>query len=70
MKDTYTVVYRQDEGWWSGWIKEVPGVNCQEKTKEELFDTLRVTLEEALVLNEKDALEAAGEGYEEDTISL
>lgn len=29
-------------------IEEVPGVNCQEATREELVDTLRVTLAEAL----------------------
>ena len=31
-----------------GWIEEVPGVNCQEKTYEELKETLEVTLREAL----------------------
>jgi hypothetical protein len=56
MRDSYTVFYREDSGWWIGWIKEVPGVNCQEKTKEGLFETLRVTLTEALNLGEEDLL--------------
>ena len=31
MNETYTAVIKQDDGWWLGWIEEVPGVNCQEK---------------------------------------
>ncbi len=50
MKSTYTAVIRQDGKWWIGWIEEVPGVNCQEASREELLETLRITLREALVL--------------------
>ncbi|MBN1866323.1 type II toxin-antitoxin system HicB family antitoxin [Candidatus Sumerlaeota bacterium] len=46
MPNTYTAVTRQANGWWIGWIEEVPSVNCQERTREELLETLRVTLEE------------------------
>jgi predicted RNase H-like HicB family nuclease len=48
MKNTYTAVIKQDEGWWIGWIEEVPGVNRQDPSREELPETLRVTLLEAL----------------------
>ena len=44
MQQSYTAVVKQDEGWWIGWIEEVPGVNCQETTREDLLETLRVTL--------------------------
>jgi len=37
--------------WWIGWIEEVPGVNCQESTREELIESLMVTLREALEFN-------------------
>jgi hypothetical protein len=37
--------------WWIGWIEEVPGVNCQERTRQELLETLRITLEEASEFN-------------------
>lgn len=47
----YTAIVEQLGDWWIGWIEEVPGVNCQEATREELVDTLRVTLAEALELN-------------------
>jgi hypothetical protein len=36
-----------DGGWWIGWIEEVPGVNWQEATREELVESLRVTLRPA-----------------------
>jgi predicted RNase H-like HicB family nuclease len=70
VKQSYTAVVKQDGGWWIGWIEEVPGVNCQERTREELLESLRVTLAEALEMNRADAKEAAGKGYEELTIAV
>lgn len=70
MKDTYTAVLKQAGPWWIGWIEEVPGVNCQEKTKEELLNTLKITLQEALEFNRREAIEAAGEGFEEAPIAV
>ncbi len=48
MTQTYTAFIRQSEGWWIGWILEVRGVTCQERTKSELLDTLQITLREIL----------------------
>lgn len=45
---TYTALIRQSEGWWIGWILEVDGVTCQERTRGELLDTLQITLREIL----------------------
>ncbi len=39
MTNVYTAVIKQGD-WWIGWIEEVPGVNCQEKTHDELKETL------------------------------
>jgi predicted RNase H-like HicB family nuclease len=44
---TYSAVIKQAGAWWIGWIEEVPGVNCQERTRAELLETLRITLAEA-----------------------
>ena len=44
----YTAIVKQDGDWWIGWIEEVPGVNCQEASRDALLETLRITLEEAL----------------------
>ena len=70
MKETYTAVIKQHDPWWIGWIEEVPGVNCQEATKEELLESLRVTLREAVAFNRQEALEAAGDGFAEGSIVL
>lgn len=69
MKNEYTAVVKQDGDWWIGWIEEVPGVNCQEATREELMETLRVTLAEALEFNRDDARKMAGVGFEEALIA-
>ena len=60
MQQTYTAVIKCDEGAWIGWIEEVPGVNCQEATRDELFTSLRVTLAEATELNRPPRLAARG----------
>lgn len=70
MQSTYTAVVKQDEGWWIGWIEEIPGVNCQERTKEELIESLRVTLKEALDFNRNEALNSAEADYSEVSVTL
>ncbi len=45
MNDLYTAVIKQEDDCWIGWIEEVPGVNCQEKTREELKETLNLLFE-------------------------
>ncbi len=52
MNNVYTAVIKQDGDWWIGWIEEVPGVNCQEASRDELLVSLKVTLEEMLELNQ------------------
>jgi len=70
MKDAYTAVVKQSGEWWIGWIEEVPGVNCQEPSKKELLQSLQATLREALELNRREDLEAAGEGFDEEPINV
>ena len=65
MTQNYTAVIQQDEGWWIGWIQEIPGVNCQERTKDELLETLRITLRETIEYNREEALESAKVGHQE-----
>ncbi len=70
MNQTYTAIIQQRGDWWIGWIEEIPGVNCQEKTREELLDTIRITLLEALELNRQEAIRVAEGGYQEIAIQL
>ena len=66
MNNTFTAIIQQDGDWWIGWIEEVPGVNCQEATREELLESLRITLEEALEFNRREAMDLAkGDSVEE-----
>jgi predicted RNase H-like HicB family nuclease len=71
MEANYTAVVQQRDTWWIGWIEEVPGVNSQGETREELLHNLRSALEEALEMNRADALAAAqGAPYEEVRVVL
>lgn len=70
MGQKFTAVVKQDAGWWIGWIEEVPGVNCQERTRDELLETLKLTLAEAIDLNRAEAIDAAGSGFEELEIAV
>ena len=51
MQQTYTAVVKREADAWIGWIEEVPGVNCQQSSREELLESLRVTLVEAIEWN-------------------
>lgn len=70
MTSSYTAVIKHVDDAWVGWIEEVPGVNCQEPTREELVATLRTTLMEALEFNREDARSAAGGDFEELRIAV
>ena len=54
----YNAVVKHEGEWWYGWIEEIPGVNCQERSEAELMETLRWlsyahAQTKAIVLNEK-----------------
>lgn len=67
----YTAVVQQRGRWWIGWVEEIPGVNSQGESREELLSNLQSALEEALEMNRADAIAAAeGEPYEEVKVSV
>jgi len=70
MPNTYTAVIKEQSGWWIGWIEEIPGVNCQERTREELLDSLRATLREAIEFNRQGAMQAAEPGFIEEKVNV
>ena len=70
MNTQYTAIIKEDRDWWIGWIEEIPGVNCQETTREQLLASIRDTLQEALDINRKEAISAAGNQYSEENIAL
>jgi predicted RNase H-like HicB family nuclease len=71
MTRNYTAVIQKSEGWWIGWIQEVNGVNCQERTREELLVSLKSGLEDILELNQEEAIRRTeGESFEKVTIAV
>jgi len=65
----YNAIVQQDGPWWIGWIEEIPGVNSQGASREELLDNLRSALQEELALNRADAVAAATGSYEVASVS-
>ncbi len=63
--NSYTAVVQGDGQWWVGWVKEIPGVNSQARTREELIEDLQSALKEALEMNIAEALAATTGEYEE-----
>lgn len=70
MNTEYTAALKQDGDWWVGWIEEIPGVNCQDRTKAQLLDSLRKVLSEALELNHEQARALAGGAFIEERLTL
>ena len=68
MKREFRAVVKQDNDWWIGWIEEIPGVNSQGKTRQELIANLQSALGEALALNREEALQSAASDYAEESI--
>jgi len=66
----YNAIIRRDGEWWIGWIEEIPDVNCQGITRDELLSNLREALSEALDLNRETARKEGGEVFEEVAIQL
>ena len=66
----YTAIVKRRGEWWIGWIEEVPGANCQERTHEALRESLVESLSEALEFNRREALDAAGEDYQEEKVVI
>jgi predicted RNase H-like HicB family nuclease len=69
MRNEFTAVVQRDGRWWVGWVQEIPGVNSQGESREELMENLRSALREMLEQNRANALKAAGENFEEVQIS-
>ena len=65
----YTALVQRDSSWWIGWVEEIPGVNAQGASREELLENLRDALDEALEMNRANARAAATDDYEEVSIA-
>ena len=65
MNSRFTAIVQRDGEWWIGWVKEIPGVNAQERTREELMESLSEALADVLELNARQAMESVSGQYQE-----
>ena len=67
MTRTFTAVFKEDDGWWVGWVEELPGAIAQERTLEAARQSLREIIPVILDVNRE---MAQGAMREELTIAL
>jgi len=44
----FRAMIKKSDTWWIGWLIDLPGVNAQEKTREELLKSLMIGAEDLL----------------------
>lgn len=44
----FKAVIKRSGEWWIGWLVDLPGVNAQERTKEELLESLKIGAEDMI----------------------
>ena len=44
----YRAIIKKSGDWWIGWLIDLPGVNAQERTREELMESLKIGAEDML----------------------
>lgn len=69
-KKDYTAYIAEEDGWWIGWVQGVRGVNCQERTREELLHSLKIAIPEMLELNQQEFIDVPEPHFEAITIRL
>jgi len=45
----FRAVVKKSDGWWIGWLIDLPGVNAQERTRVELLEALKIGAEDMLM---------------------
>ena len=44
----FRAVIKRSGEWWIGWLVDLPGVNAQERTKDELLESLKIGAEDMI----------------------
>lgn len=44
----YRAIIKKSGDWWIGWLIDLPGVNAQERTREELLESLKIGAQDML----------------------
>lgn len=45
----FRTLIKKSGDWWIGWLVDLPGVNAQERTREELIESLKIGAEDMLM---------------------
>ncbi len=49
--ETFTAVFLQEEGWWIGFVEELPGANTQARTLDEARENLKEAVQLVIEAN-------------------
>ena len=60
--ESFTAVYEQVDDWWIGYVEELPGANAQERTLDEVRESLKEAVRLIIEVNREISREAA-EGH-------
>ncbi len=44
----YRAIIKKIDDWWVGWLVDLPGVNAQERSRDELINSLKIGAEDML----------------------
>ena len=44
----FRAIIKKSGDWWIGWLVDLPGVNAQEKSREDLIESLKIGAEDML----------------------
>jgi len=44
----FRAVIKKSDNWWIGWLVDLPGVNAQERTRQQVLESLRIGAQEML----------------------
>jgi predicted RNase H-like HicB family nuclease len=57
--ESFTAMYDQVDDWWTGYVEELPGANAQERTLDEVRESLKEAVRLTIAVNRAISREAA-----------
>jgi predicted RNase H-like HicB family nuclease len=70
MRNEFTAIIEQDEGWYIAYSPEVPGANGQGRTKDEAIKSLRGAIELILQDRREDGLRGVPSSAIRETVTI
>ncbi|CAN5469214.1 hypothetical protein BH24DEI1_BH24DEI1_11640 [soil metagenome] len=70
MRNEFTAIIEQDEGWFIAYSPEIPGANGQARTKEEALQSLAGAISLILEDRREDGLRGVPEGAMRDVVVI